>query len=94
VAKNSHRIETGKIRVDGVEQSDFFFAAGSSGGGGPRAMNIITPPRRLKVIFTSRYSAEIVKRGLALQPGERFIQKPWPPQELLEILRHCLDSEG
>jgi nitrogen-specific signal transduction histidine kinase len=51
-------------------------------------------PRRLKVIFTSGYSAEIVKRGLALQPGERFIQKPCPPQELLEILRHCLDSEG
>jgi CheY-like chemotaxis protein len=51
-------------------------------------------PRRLKVIFTSGYSAEIVKRGLALQPGERFIQKPCPPQELLEVLRRCLDSEG
>jgi len=51
-------------------------------------------PRRPKVIFTSGYSAEILKRGLALQPGERFIQKPCPPQELLEILRQCLDSEG
>jgi CheY-like chemotaxis protein len=51
-------------------------------------------PRRLKVIFTSGYSAEIVKRGLALEPGERFIQKPCPPQEMLEILRHCLDTEG
>ncbi|HZR17417.1 MAG TPA: PAS domain S-box protein [Verrucomicrobiae bacterium] len=50
-------------------------------------------PGRLKVIFTSGYSAEIVKRGLALQPGEHFIQKPCPPQELLEILRRCLDSE-
>ena len=51
-------------------------------------------PRRLKVIFTSGYSTEIVKRGLVLQAGERFIQKPCPPQELLEILRHCLDSAG
>jgi hypothetical protein len=46
------------------------------------------------IIFTSGYSAEIVKRGLALQPGERFIQKPCPPQELLEVLRRCLESEG
>ena len=48
---------------------------------------------RLRVIFTSGYSAEIAGRELALLPGQNFIQKPSAPLEILETVRRCLDGE-
>lgn len=33
---------------------------------------------KLRVVFTSGYSAEIAGRALSLQAGEHFIQKPGP----------------
>ena len=47
---------------------------------------------RLKVIYTSGYSAEIAGRELKLRSGENFLQKPCPPDRLLETVRRCLDS--
>jgi len=47
---------------------------------------------KLRVVFTSGYSAEIAGRALSLQAGENFIQKPAAPHELLESIRRCLDS--
>ncbi len=46
----------------------------------------------LRVIFSSGYSAEIAGRKLALQAGQNFIQKPATREQLLEIVRRCLDS--
>jgi two-component system cell cycle sensor histidine kinase/response regulator CckA len=46
----------------------------------------------LKVIFTSGYSDEIVSRHLDLQSGCNFLQKPYPPRDLAETVRNCLDS--
>jgi PAS domain S-box-containing protein len=46
----------------------------------------------LKVIFTSGYSADIAGRELTLKAGQNFIQKPCPPDQLLEAVRNCLDS--
>ncbi len=46
----------------------------------------------LKVVFTSGYSAEIAGRKLELRRGECFVQKPCPPDVLLEALRRCLDG--
>jgi nitrogen-specific signal transduction histidine kinase len=46
----------------------------------------------LKIIFTSGYSAEIAARGIELQPGQNFVQKPCPPDQLLESIRRCLDG--
>lgn len=46
---------------------------------------------RLRVVFTSGYSADIAGRKLSLQPGQNFIQKPAAPRELLETIRWCLD---
>jgi len=46
----------------------------------------------LKVIFTSGYSEDIAGRELKLQAGQKFIQKPCPPNDLLEAVRASLDS--
>jgi PAS domain S-box-containing protein len=47
---------------------------------------------KLRVIFTSGYSADIAGRELSLKEGKNFIQKPCPPQRLLEVVRECLDG--
>jgi CheY-like chemotaxis protein len=46
---------------------------------------------KLRVIFTSGYSADIAGRQLHLQEGQNFIQKPSSPRQLLETVRRCLD---
>jgi len=47
---------------------------------------------QLKVIFTSGYSAEIAGQQIEFQLGEEFLQKPFPPDQLLETIRRCLDD--
>jgi len=47
---------------------------------------------QLKVILTSGYSADIAGRDIALQEGQKFIQKPSPPNHILETIRQSLDS--
>ena len=56
------------------------------------AARLQTRNPRLRVIFTSGYSAEIAGRQLSLQEGQNFIQKPSSPQQLLETVRRCLDT--
>lgn len=46
----------------------------------------------LKIIFTSGYSAEIAGSELKLKAGQTFVQKPCPPDQLLETIRSCLDA--
>lgn len=46
----------------------------------------------LKTIFCSGYSVEIAGRELKLRPGQRFLQKPFPPDQLLEAVRNLLDA--
>jgi len=46
----------------------------------------------LRVVFTSGYSAEIAGRGIQLEHGENFVQKPYAPDQLLGLIRQCLDS--
>ena len=48
---------------------------------------------KLGVIFTSGYSADIAGRELTLREEENFIHKPSSPQQLLEIVRRCLDGQ-
>jgi CheY-like chemotaxis protein len=47
---------------------------------------------RLKVIFTSGYSADVAGRELNLQTGQNFIQKPCSTTRLLGAVRLSLDS--
>jgi two-component system, cell cycle sensor histidine kinase and response regulator CckA len=48
--------------------------------------------QKLRVIFTSGYSADIAGRELSLQEGQNYIQKPSAPHQLLQIVRHSLDG--
>lgn len=47
---------------------------------------------KLKVIFTSGYSAEVVGVDVASQKGIEYLQKPYQPQKLALVVRECLDS--
>jgi signal transduction histidine kinase/ActR/RegA family two-component response regulator len=46
----------------------------------------------LKVIICSGYSTELAGRELKLRPGQSFLQKPFPPDQLLEAVRKLLDA--
>lgn len=50
----------------------------------------------LKVVYTSGYSGEVVGKSLNLADGVNFLQKPYPPQKLLQILQDHLghNQEG
>jgi CheY-like chemotaxis protein len=45
----------------------------------------------LKVIYTSGYSAGVVGNDLE-RSGDYFLQKPYRPPALAELVRHCLDA--
>jgi two-component system, cell cycle sensor histidine kinase and response regulator CckA len=47
----------------------------------------------LKIIFSSGYSAEVVGKGLVLEDGINFLQKPYDPRVLAAIVRSCLDAK-
>ncbi len=47
----------------------------------------------LKVIFTSGYSADIVGKDFKLESEMYFLQKPYPPQTLVLMVRRCLDGK-
>jgi two-component system, cell cycle sensor histidine kinase and response regulator CckA len=48
----------------------------------------------LKVVYTTGYSAELLGEGIVLREGINFLQKPYPPQKLLQTIRTCLSSQG
>ena len=48
---------------------------------------------KLKVIFTSGYSADIVGKDFKLEPELNFLQKPYHPQTLATTVRRCLDGK-
>jgi PAS domain S-box-containing protein len=61
-------------------------------GGQELARRLLAEQPRLKVIYTSGYSVETAGRELHLRPGERFIQKPYNPEALLQTIRESLDG--
>ncbi len=46
---------------------------------------------KLKVIFTSGYSADVVGKDFVLRGGLNYLQKPYHPQKLALAVRDCLD---
>lgn len=48
----------------------------------------------LKVIFTSGYSVEMVGKNLGLQRGVNFLQKPYSPPKLAQMVRDALDRRA
>ncbi len=47
---------------------------------------------RLKVIFTSGYSADVVGKDFVLRRGLNYLQKPYHPHKLALAVRDCLDA--
>jgi len=47
----------------------------------------------LKVIYTSGYSPETRETTFVFREGANYLQKPYPPAKLAEIVRHCLDGK-
>jgi hypothetical protein len=47
---------------------------------------------RLKVIYTSGYSADTGGTDFRLRPGKAFIQKPYTTENLLKTIRQCLED--
>jgi CheY-like chemotaxis protein len=48
----------------------------------------------LPVVFMSGYSSDLAGRELTLETGQRFVQKPYPPHQLLDVVRQLLDEYG
>jgi CheY-like chemotaxis protein len=70
--------------------TDLVMPGGTSGQELARQLQGADP--RLRVIFTSGYSADMAGRPLDLRSGENFLPKPFEPQRLLEIVRVGLDD--
>jgi CheY-like chemotaxis protein len=47
----------------------------------------------LKVVFTTGYSAELLGKDFVLREGVNFLQKPYPPQKLVQTVRNGLASQ-
>jgi len=47
---------------------------------------------KLKVIFTSGYSADVVGKDFVLRGGLHYLQKPYHPHKLALAVRDCLDN--
>lgn len=62
-------------------------------GGQELAARLQKENLKLKVLFVSGYSAQMVGREFVPKAGERFLSKPYAPVELLKVLRECLDAE-
>ena len=48
---------------------------------------------KLKVIFTTGYSAELMGNDFEIKEGINFLQKPYPPQRLVQTVKNGLESE-
>jgi two-component system cell cycle sensor histidine kinase/response regulator CckA len=48
---------------------------------------------KLKVIYTTGYSADMLGNDFKLKEGVNFLQKPYPPQKLVQTVRNGLQSD-
>jgi len=78
---------------DGIQLllTDIVMPDGLTGYDLARQLQAEKPP--LKVIYTSGYSADQGSRHSTLVDGVNFLQKPYTPRKLAEILRKSLDQK-
>jgi CheY-like chemotaxis protein len=48
---------------------------------------------KLKVIYTTGYSPDLMGKDFVIKEGVNFLQKPYPPQKLVQTVRNGLESE-
>lgn len=58
------------------------------------AEKLLTEEPRLKVIYTSGYSANVFAKDTPLRSDISFLQKPYQPHKLARLVRECLDTES
>ena len=60
-------------------------------GGLELAKTLVSENPRLRVLYTSGYSPELIDPKINLREGFNFLQKPYPPERLLSAIRNCLE---
>jgi len=60
--------------------------------GGELARDLLAQNEKLKIIYTSGYSPEILKQDSLLSQGINFLPKPYDLPSLLKAVRLCLDG--
>ena len=70
--------------------TDMVMPSGMSGG--ELARDLVTRNPKLKIIYTSGYSPEILKQDSLLTQGINFLPKPYDLPSLLKAVRLCLDG--
>ena len=58
----------------------------------PVTEQMLADKPELKVVFMSGYPGEMSERGLHLDGGPKFLQKPFAPSKLAQTVRECLDA--
>src|SRR5580698_1914628 len=76
-----------KIPVD-LLLTDMVMPDGISGRQLAEQLKIDNP--QLKVVFTTGYSPDLMGKDFALQEGVNFLQKPYPPQKLVQTVTTAL----
>ena len=82
--------KTNKTHVD-LLLTDMVMPDGISGRQLAEKLKADNP--QLKVIYTTGYSPDLMGKDVALQEGVNFLQKPYPPQKLVQTVRNGLASE-
>src|SRR5262249_18072035 len=70
--------------------TDMVMPSGMSGG--DLAKVLLTRNPKLKVLYTSGYSTEILRRDSIFVKGVNFLPKPYDIPTLLTAIRTCLDG--
>jgi len=70
--------------------TDMVMPSGMSGG--ELAKELVARNPKLKIIYTSGYSPEILKQDSLLLQGINFLPKPYDLPSLLKAIRLCLDG--
>jgi two-component system, cell cycle sensor histidine kinase and response regulator CckA len=74
----------------GLLLTDMVMPSGMNGSELARILQSRNP--RLKVIYTSGYNPEALKKDSIVTQGINFLPKPYDPQTLLKAVRACLDG--
>ena len=82
--------KSNKIPVD-LLLTDMVMPDGISGRQLADQLKIENP--QIKVIYTTGYSPDLMGKDVNLQEGVNFLQKPYPPQKLVETVRNCLATK-
>ena len=56
------------------------------------ATQILAERADLKVLYSSGYSLEVVDPDFVTRPGVNFLQKPYDPETLAQVVRDCLNG--